>query len=1552
MRRFLRALRLAVALCSFIPVFGSATFAAAAPARIGAGRTATPTPALLTPIDASGSQTSQTAHPGDPPISVYTLKLYNPNLLGTEQITSISFDQRSSGGTTAQKDASWQPLTLSSANRARDVIGLPANAVRATASFSGGQLRFTGLNLSIASQESLIIVIAGNASLVARDGDRLDLRIGSEGDIVTAGGTQVKTSGTLDPSGDFSIDGMTAAQITLAPVTTPYFPIGALQQLALAVRVPPNGYANDALKELDLVNLGTAHASDLTKMDAWLDDGDGVWERDKDPWIGSPVFTGSRWVLGGLNEAVNAPAGAWLFVTVDVAETATPDATVQLSLPVSPPGLQMASTNDGPIDHQVADPVAHVISLIDRVVITPQPLPSGSARPDAPRLPLLAVTLSNTYADDRTLNGLVFSNTTAGPGTISERDGEFARVELRLDGNGDGALGDLVTDPVIATAVFAGGRALFSGLGLDLDPGKSRTLFVTGDASLLRARDGDVLSGAVAVREDFQFKSATAVAGSFPLSSANGWTIDGMVAAQIDNGGAPPVTLGPGGGPAEALDVTVHRNGYQDDQLQSFSVVNLGTASPADLAGLRLWRDGGNGSFDGGAGDDSDLGPLTESSGVWSSAPLSVPLGTAGQRLFVAATASGTPADSVTIRLAIPTGGLTTASDNDGPLDVTVANAEAILLANGGLLASLGFDAAAVTVGQSVTLRMAVHNTAPESLVAVAPTMPVPGGTAVLTPLTGPLPASIDLPPGGSGEFQWTFRADGAGVDRSTARASGTGSPSGQPYSSFDAESGELRVLARADSLLLTVDNAMPQAVSRGQIGVLPLYLTFQHPDPNGSPVAVHEVRLRIEREDGSDVIPSSLLTRAVVISAGETLQVATPDTSGSMLTFALPAPLIVSGPDPATLAIGLDISPATAVPDFRLVLTDTSAVHAADAPTGAPVRPALQGATWPAASGLARVQATPTGLDVAADTMAAARAGRGQNDVVLARLNLFNPGTTGVTSDVRLGALDLKLADTLGVRIAKPGHVVHRLKLRSGPLTYADRVIAPQADSVMTLTLSPLLAVPVNTPTEVLLVADVSDTAALGSFRLEVGDSARFDARDPNSGNRVPVFYAAHPVAGPPVTVEDRADTVFVAGVPHLPPTVGVAARGVHAISVVLRHPGLPGTGRLKVEDITARCIDETGAPLVPATFIDRMDVLWNGTSAASVPDPPASGNAIHVPLPGLVLEPGDTARVTLVLDFEASAPPSTFALAINNAGALEVVDANLDLPATAVVEGGGEFPLLSGITRLVPPSRTLLVDLADAMPAVVAPDGLDQTAGTLTLTNSAAAGSGPIRVGSLVVRARDAGQALAIGAAAGRVSLAVGGSPIGSSAALTADSTTAMIVLPSELSLEPGVPMPLELRFATRLNPAASTFALAIEAADIGVVQPGNPLLDVAVLPAPGRAFPLMTGATSYAAASLAGSWSSFPNPFSPARGGSRFTYYLTSAARVTLEIWTGRGERVAVVVDGQDRTAGLHQDDRWDGRNGQGATVQNGVYVALLTVEMAGRTEHLRRKVAVMR
>ncbi len=62
---------------------------------------------------------------------------------------------------------------------------------------------------------------------------------------------------------------------------------------------------------------------------------------------------------------------------------------------------------------------------------------------------------------------------------------------------------------------------------------------------------------------------------------------------------------------------------------------------------------------------------------------------------------------------------------------------------------------------------------------------------------------------------------------------------------------------------------------------------------------------------------------------------------------------------------------------------------------------------------------------------------------------------------------------------------------------------------------------------------------------------------------------------------------------------------------------------------------------------------------------------------------------------------------------------------------------------------------------------------------------------------------------------------------------------------------------------------------------------------------------------------------------------------------------GAPVATLVENKTQDAGLHQDIRWDGRNGDGDVVANGVYYLVLDVrEDGGKTFTMKRKVGVVR
>ena len=189
------------------------------------------------------------------------------------------------------------------------------------------------------------------------------------------------------------------------------------------------------------------------------------------------------------------------------------------------------------------------------------------------------------------------------------------------------------------------------------------------------------------------------------------------------------------------------------------------------------------------------------------------------------------------------------------------------------------------------------------------------------------------------------------------------------------------------------------------------------------------------------------------------------------------------------------------------------------------------------------------------------------------------------------------------------------------------------------------------------------------------------------------------------------------------------------------------------------------------------------------------------------------------------------------------------------------------------------------------------------------------------------------------------------GGSADLSNDSLTARIQFSEDLVLSPGEPVDLELRALFAASRGSVRFG--IDETDVGVVQPESEFLAVSVQAAEAQSFPLWTLAGSFSPANLEESYSNFPNPFAAGREQTTFAYYLRNDARVTLRIWTARGDEVRTVLDGAVRPAGLHQDDRWDGRNGRGHAVFNGVYLAEIEVRYDdGGRDRLLRKVAVLR
>lgn len=173
------------------------------------------------------------------------------------------------------------------------------------------------------------------------------------------------------------------------------------------------------------------------------------------------------------------------------------------------------------------------------------------------------------------------------------------------------------------------------------------------------------------------------------------------------------------------------------------------------------------------------------------------------------------------------------------------------------------------------------------------------------------------------------------------------------------------------------------------------------------------------------------------------------------------------------------------------------------------------------------------------------------------------------------------------------------------------------------------------------------------------------------------------------------------------------------------------------------------------------------------------------------------------------------------------------------------------------------------------------------------------------------------------------------------------AVVIGPGEaknfvLSLQPKATMAGSLRLHTGGD--------MIEALDS---VPGVGVSPAVLMKADGQPFQYTSSVfTTAAGAGLAASLVAFPNPFSPPAQKIQIAYRLSAASEVNLKIYTLIGGLV-VEKDFASGSAGgslgVNQVE-WDGTNGRGEPVKNGVYLVVISSKATGET--VKQKLAVVR
>jgi uncharacterized repeat protein (TIGR01451 family) len=1483
-------------------------------------------------------------------VDILALELVNWSVVPDTLESLTLYNQTDGPGTRQELDASWSQLTLW-----RYEHGNRALIAKVDTPFDGGSVTIDDLGLQLVPGDTLRLVAGGAASATARDGDTFALSVNGSTDLVYNREVTTDAAWPLITESSHPVDAFTAAQALVDDVDAGVVAPGGTNYLALAVDLPGDGYAAHTLTQLAVVNTGTARpVTEISAVHAWVDDGDGHFSTIFDEPLGEMAWTGDRWMLAGLSRVI-AVGGARVMISVDAAPSAEGLRSVQLAIPID--GVTTDGGADGPTDVPLVNAFAQVVSSTDRLWVSSATLPWRSVHADGSESLLLHLTATNTFDVPKTLTGLRVTGTVTSSYSEDQAvlDAVVSQFLLRNDADQDGSYTGADQVDVLGATSLIDGSAVFRGLDWTVPPTTTRHLFVTARLSGGLAADGDNVAASVGSAVDVQFDGNAELAGNWPLGSG-GLVVDGMLAAAVGAAPVPSRTVGPGEGPVLALDLVVPRNGHADDVLKSVTVENRGTAAGYDLAELRLYRDGGNGAFDAGVGadpDDSDLGILSRRGDLWMTEALEAPVGEGGARLFVGITGAADLTDSTTVLLALPADGLQYASDNDGPLDVGIVPGGTLLLSRAPLQISLWADPDEVIAGQALTVRMSVRNSGIVTASNVAPSVLIPTGDGGLLLSDGPTPASVDLNPGKIDTFTWTYVAETVGSVVLTGTAAGE-TAGGAPLISLPIATGPILVVAPPPSLVLSPLSQLPFAVNGGQTDVSALTLDIVHPGDAGSAaVQLEGIIVGLEDALGDPVQGGGLLTRIKMRADGVLIHTLVVDSGhGSFLDLVPDEDLVLQPGTHSVITIDVDIATGAAGVEFRLAI-EQAGLSATDVVAGSDVEIILSEGDYPVLSELTRVVDGASTLMVTAGAAGADEASQGQTDVRLGGLDAANPGVAELDAGVQLGVVAVSLYDADVQPLADASAVFSGLSIRVDGDQIAWLDIAPGQTQPFILPLGTPVSIDAGQTVALDVRGDLRGDAPLGAYRLVVVDAEAWDVRDANSGVPISVITDPAPLVAAPVDVVVPATLVHLGGHASGLPFLTEGAQEQPVLSIDLRHPAEAGTAPVAVDTLRLRCVDGMGAALPTESFMSRIAIRSGGETVGAVLANANADGTVAIPLTGAVVAPANVLSLEVIVDLRSDSGVEAFAMTLDIAG-VHAVDVHLHTPVTVTPDAGVVVPLSTGLRSIRAASDKLIVAVEDLMPAAISSVGGETPVMRLDLSNPAPANAGNLAVDRITLRASVPGKSLtALGDLCGELTAYVDGELWGTSGSLTRSDSTAVILPQTPLLLRPDDSEALEIRMVLAEEPAATAVSLGLTLDDISARQPEGDLIEVQVLPAPGQVFPFWTQAGTVSAASLEESYSNFPNPFAAGRALTTFVFALDGAATVDLRLYTPRGELVRTLLAGVDYGAGLHQDATWDGRNGRGDAVRNGVYIAELSVRKAdGSSQSVRRKVAVVR
>lgn len=426
-----------------------------------------------------------------------------------------------------------------------------------------------------------------------------------------------------------------------------------------------------------------------------------------------------------------------------------------------------------------------------------------------------------------------------------------------------------------------------------------------------------------------------------------------------------------------------------------------------------------------------------------------------------------------------------------------------------------------------------------------------------------------------------------------------------------------------------------------------------------------------------------------------------------------------------------------------------------------------------------------------------------------------------------------------------------------------------------------------------------------------------------------------------------DPLNHISVTGTGLLPGQVTVGSNDVAAITAVLQHSGGAGESAARCLGLTVRILDQSGQGVTPFGLLDAVRVESGGIALATVFITAAHTSDLSLPFTTPVLTGyGERDTLTVLLDFDSASESAYLQLHIGPQG-LEIEDAT---DGTPVVSLEGEFPLVSGLTQIILPADEVLFHADGLLPANVTGGSVVEVF-ALSFERESGSGSATALLDSITFDLLDRmNQPVDPARLVADLKIMDGGAEV----SVTSDVVGNRLVVGFDepVAIEAGGSV--DLVMVIELVQEAGIEIFSMQITDAGDITCTDAMSEagVAVSPSPGHSFPFNSGRAAFLRRDIRAAFTNYPNPFIASSEVTKITYYLPDEGLVTIKVYTITGRLVRTLLVNTTRSAGLHEDCSWDGRNGKGETVLNGVYYLMLTMKVNGMEHSFKRKVAVVR